>query len=556
MGSLSVRFGDDFLRCRKIDTDVLVVGGGTSGIMAAISAREHGSEVLVVSKGSIGLSGCSPISLGSMRGAVTKDGSDFSPERHFKETFRGGKLIGDRSLIHIMTSRTVEMFEKLQDSGIPLSFHSQGAYVKSSEGRFGYKLVNMLLGYARRLGVRERNWTIVLDLLKDEDTVKGVIAFDRRSRNLLMIAAKTVIIATGGAGGLYLATDNPRSILGDGYALAYLAGVRLIDMEFVQFLPVICPPSVRSHPIPAWLFEKWKHVNPHVLRNSRGESILENHGLLNREILRDNLVLAIGREMLAGRIINGGVILDLTKIPEGEWSNSDRTLSLRRSLQADGIDTAGSTFLITPAAHYCIGGLKVDSNSETSVKGLFAAGEVTGGIHGSNRIGGNALTDALVFGEIAGINASERSNISEKPKIDENHALKEFTMGSDSSKLYVSSGGELRSFRDRIRGILSSSAGPVREGSALESAREKLVHELAVIESCHPGLGVDLPAWFETRNMVLVGLMIVCSALKRTESRGCHFRSDYPYRDDLNWRVSIEVELEEGRMGLDCRNSS
>jgi succinate dehydrogenase/fumarate reductase flavoprotein subunit len=544
------------LRCKRIDIDVLVVGGGAAGIMAAISARERGAKVLVVSKGSMGLSGCTPISLGSMRGAVTKDESTFSPERHFKETFQGGRLIGDRDLIRVMTSKTVEMFDKLRDSGVSLSFHSQGAYAKSSEGRSGHTLVNMLLGYARGLGVRERNWTIVLDLLTADGTVEGVIAFDRRLKILLLIAAKTVVLATGGASGLYLATDNPRSILGDGYALAYLAGVQLINMEFVQFLPVIYPPSIRSHPIPAWVFEEWKHVNPRILRNSRGESILEKHDLLNREILRDNLILAIGREMLGGRGIDGGILLDLADIPETEWSSSERTISFRRSLLADGIDPGDSTILIAPAAHYFLGGVKVDLNSETSVEGLFAAGEVVGGIHGSNRIGGNALTDALVFGEIAGINASERSITIDKPEINKDLALEKFATASDISKSDIFSTRGLRSLRDRIRGILSSSAGPVRERLAMEKASEELANELTLVESSHPGLGAPLPAWFETRNMVLVGLMVVYSALKRTESRGCHFRSDYPFRDDLNWRVSIEVGLEEDQMVLRCRDSS
>ncbi|UCD73495.1 MAG: FAD-binding protein [Candidatus Bathyarchaeota archaeon] len=544
------------MRCKRIDTDVLVVGGGAAGIMAAISAKERGANVLVISKGSIGLSGCTPISLGSMRGAVTEDESVFSPERHFKETFQGGRLIGDRGLIRVMTSKTVEMFEKLRDSGVPLSFHSQGAYAKSSEGRSGQTLVNTLLGYAQGLGVRERNWTIVLDLLTADGTVKGVIAFDRRLKIILLIAAKTVVLATGGAGGLYLATDNPRSILGDGYALAYLTGVQLINMEFVQFLPVIYPPSVRSHPIPAWVFEEWKHVTPGILRNSKGESVLDRHGLLNREILRDNLILAIGREMLSGREIDGGIELDLTDIPESIYSSSKRTVSFMRSLRADGIDPANSTYILAPAAHYFLGGVKVDKNSETRIKGLFAAGEVAGGIHGSNRIGGNALTDALVFGEIAGKNASERSFTLAKPDIDKELALKELLSSSDISKSQVSDTLELRSSRDKIRGILSSSAGPVRERLTLEKASEELTRELTLVESSHPGFEATLPAWFETRNMILVGLMVVCSALKRTESRGCHFRRDYPFRDDLYWRVSIEVGLEEGQMMLNCRNSS
>jgi succinate dehydrogenase/fumarate reductase flavoprotein subunit len=266
------------------------------------------------------------------------------------------------------------------------------------------------------------------------------------------------------------------------------------------------------------------------------------------------LILAIGREMLSGRGIDGGIELDLTGIPEAVWSSSKRTLSFMRSLQADGIDPANSTYIIAPAAHYFLGGVKVDLNSETTVKGLFAAGEVAGGIHGSNRIGGNALTDALVFGEIAGKNASEQSITLDKPDINKDLALKEFTATSDISKSHVSSTLELRSLRDKIRGILSSSAGPVRERLTLEKASEVLTRELTLVESYHPGLGTTLPAWFETRNMILVGLMVVCSALKRTESRGCHFRSDYPFRDDLNWRVSIEVGFEEDQMMLNCRD--
>jgi len=185
-----------------------------------------------------------------LRGIHSVDSQDFDPNRYFSETFKGGRLIGDRGLIRRLVSSTAEISDELREIGVPLRYHSRGAYVDSDEGRAGRTLTKMLFEYGRGLGIEKRDHTIVLDLLSKEAGIQGAIAFDTSTGSPLIISAPAIILATGGAGGIFLNTDNPRGISGDGYALSYLAGAPLLDLEFVQFLPVTAPPSPGSPVVP------------------------------------------------------------------------------------------------------------------------------------------------------------------------------------------------------------------------------------------------------------------------------------------------------------------
>jgi len=246
--------------------------------------------------------------------------------------------------------------------------------------------------------------------------------------------------------------------------------------------------------------------------------------------------------------VKGCALLDLTRISDEEWSGMTRASSLRRSFEERGFDMRASPILITPAAHCLLGGIKIDSDAKSSIGGLFAAGEVTGGIHGSNRLGGNALTDALIFGRIAGENAADLSGSSGECEVGYERTAREFldtSTGHVAHRLFLES---MDSCRRRIRERVSNSVGPIREEDTLISARVALKEALRLLEASRPRSIEDIPLWFETRNMALVGLMVVGSALRRTESRGCHYRIDYPFRNDVEWCNSIKIQRREEQM--------
>lgn len=330
---------------------------------------------------------------------------------------------------------------------------------------------------------------------------------------------KTEVLVIGGGGGrLYAASNNTREMTGDALCLAWEAGAELRDLEFVQFHPAMGIAPLRTI-LPTTLFGDGA-----LLRNRLGETFLEHYVPGGEKGAgRDEMSRAIFAELQAGRGVDGGVYLDLAPIPE-ELTRG-RYADLWTQYRRRGCDPSRQPVIAGLAVHFLMGGMVIDSCCASTLPGLFAAGEVTGGVHGANRLGGNALLEAVVFGRIAGQSAA--AAVATVPAVDDpSRSLPETT-----------SSGPLREVAAELGRLLDAHAGVSRDAEGLQrglAAWQKLAERFA---ACGPG---DEPhLWWETRSRLAVGRLVLQAALQRRESRGAHFRSDCPRSDDGNWLGSL-----------------
>lgn len=537
------------LRQKNLQTDVLIIGSGAAGIRAAIEARRHGVNVLIVSKSPVGMANSTAISLGGLRGSFTDTGEIGNPVIHFQETVSGGKFLNNQRLVQILANEGPDRILELQKFDIPIQVRPSTAFVISSRPSAGLTLTRKLLVYARKVGVKTLGNVMIIDLIKLGDTIVGALGIHLTTHNLLAISSKATVLATGGAGAIYQRTDNPAGTTGDGYALAYQVDANLTGMEFVQFLPVIAEAKISPVLITDWFIESIKHFDKNVLQNAVGESILERHGLLEEAVLRDNLIIAIGKELYEGRGVDGSVLLDLTKIPKATWKTSDQLSYVQELLIRSKINLSQKQLKIAPAAHFFMGGIKINENCWTGIPGLFSAGESAGGFHGANRLGGNALTQTLVSGARAGENAAQYAKTSDflgtfTSLIEEK--VKEVNTYLNRK---INSEYEPRRIKEEIKIVMYSYVGAVRNGRGLNHALSVLQQirkeKLPKTYARNPSQLRDI---FELGNMLLTAEIVAQSAMFRTESRGAHYRVDYPQKDDAKWMKNIIVSKKNDRM--------
>lgn len=510
--------GVDELLC-----DVLVIGSGAAGLMAAIEARRMGVDVILASKTPLGYATCTMYSAGAFRVAV----NSYSIEEHFNDTLTGGGMLNNKALVWRMVNEAPIRIPRLLDLGIELTA-SEGYMYVGRPPYPGFSIVNPLVEAAGRLGVRLLPNTVATEIVKEGGEAIGVIALNLDRMRILAISAKSIVLATGGCGQVYLRTDNPLRTTGDGYVLGLEAGVELIDMEFIQFFPLGLAEGV------TWMLP----VSKGKLENDLGEDILQKYGLnvnLHKAIvmMRDRLSRAVMLEAKAGR----GVILDYSEA----LNSPDRLTKIALHILSRLRKTA---VRVLPLAHFTVGGIRINGKAETSLKGLYACGEVAGGVHGANRIGGNALTEAVVFGSIAGEEAAKRALESKISRVDLKHTcrIKE-ELGELREGAY--SPGDVK---NTIKNLAWSLVGVIRSGGGLRQALDMLkTIELYKVKAENR---IEILEAIEALNMAKTARVIALSALTRTESRGAHFREDYP-NEDRGWLKNIVVRLENGGFKVD-----
>ncbi len=524
-----------------LKTEVLVIGGGLAGLAAAIEARRAGREVLLICKRRPGRSGNSLLAATNISTVSTADGD--TPEQFSADTLTGGRGLGDPQLVAALAANAAAAIAFLQrcgvsflsgDDGRPrmrlIPGHSRPRTLCCVPGDLpaqtkGQALTLPLLAAAQQAGVELREWTMATRLIRAGERVSGVWALDRDGRTL-RIEAGAVVLASGGGGRLYAASNNTREMSGDGLALGWEAGAELRDLEFVQFHPSMGLAPLKTI-IPTTLFGDGA-----LLRNCRGEAFLRNYvDGDERTTGRDAMSRAIYAELMAGRGIDGGVHLDLSAVP-ADLAGSHYA-DLWRQLKRRGCDPAAQMPVVGLAVHFLMGGIVIDPDGATKVPGLFAAGEVTGGVHGANRLGGNALLEAVVFGRIAGQCAARAFSPAragqEEPPV---------PPGGASSE-------NLLQLRENLGRLLWQDAGVIRSGAGLEQGLATWRELAAGFEAC--GAGENPHLWRETRNRLTLSRLILAAALDRSESRGAHFRSDCPKSDEADWRGSLR--LVRGRDG-------
>jgi succinate dehydrogenase / fumarate reductase, flavoprotein subunit len=541
-----------------VDTDVLVLGAGGAGLRGAIAAAEAGARVLVVCKSLLGKAH-TVMAEGGVAAAMHNVAYQDSWEVHFADTMKGGKLINDWRMAEIHAKESPERVLELERWGAVFDRTWQGRIHQRPFGahtyprlahigdRTGLELIRTLQDRAVHTdGVDVHMEVTVFKLLKSEGRIAGALAYRRSDGAVILYRCAALVLASGGAGKMYRVTSNSWESTGDGTALAYDAGAQLRDMEMVQFHPtgMVWPAGVRGI-----LVTEGVRGEGGVLRNKDGERFMERYDNERMELSsRDVVARAINSEVLAGRgTPHGGVFLDITH-RKPEFIKSKLPSMYEQFLKLADVDITKQPMEVAPTIHYAMGGVRVDAETgESSVPGLYAAGEVASGLHGANRLGGNSLSDLLVFGKRAGeaAGAAAKSNRA-AAKIDEvgvDGAIAELL-----APLERAAGENPFKLQAEIQDVMTIHAPIVRDAPGLEAGIQKLLELGTRARTCGTGGSNTVafnPGWhtaIDLRSMLVNAEALLRSGLERRESRGAHARSDYPKTDDDLTSVNYVVE--------------
>jgi fumarate reductase (CoM/CoB) subunit A len=541
-------------RLDVLQTDVLVIGAGAAALRAAIAAHEENVRVMIVCKG-VFPSGCTPRAMGAMQAVYhPKD----SPATHLRDTVIGGRFINDQGLVQQLVNHSREAAEDLERFGT-VFVKEDGKYRLDSFGGYSFPrailtsepyaggFIKGLIRGVRELGIDVVEETMVTRLLNSERLVTGAIGFNVESGSLFTVAAKSTVLATGGAGSLYSLTTNPPDVTGDGYVMAYDVAAELIDMEFVQTRAcIVYPATLKGRPPPA---DGLANMGGRFY-NAIGERFMKKYDGINIEkVTRDRVAICTHKEISEGRATaHKAVYNDLSGVPSEELG---RFQSFLKGCKEAGIDPTWQPIEWAPGAHYFMGGVRINESGETNVKGLFCCGEVTGGIHGANRVTANSLTDALVFGAIAGKSAARHALTSSSREISEKQVQLE---KERLFNLYEGKNGiDYIEIRTKLQSVADDYVGVVRKERDLRKAIDELKRLSEQVQhSCILGKKNyrELAKLIETVNLIKVGEMVARAALERTESRGAHYREDFPTENNRKWLKNILINLQDDRMTL------
>jgi succinate dehydrogenase/fumarate reductase flavoprotein subunit len=516
---------------KTVDSDVLVIGSGAAGLRAAWEAASKGVRVTLVCKGACGRQNATYFAGGGFFLPI----GGLSREEYWRLTMESGQYLNDQRLVRVMGEGAFEEFEILAKGGLELqvrnntpgqAFIARPDLVWNRGGRINRVLMSGLKGK-----VYIQPYTIICRLIKESGRVIGAWGYDYKKGEILAFPAKAVILAAGGAGAVYARTSNPPQASGDGYALAYQAGCGLRDMEFFQFFPL----SLHSRSM-CFLPEVWGK-----LYNRGGEDILEKYSLPEQPIryARDRLSIAMAKEIAAGPAEEKAVFIDLSKaLKKGAHVGPTVQATIGSLVKISQVNPRRVP--MAPAAHHFMGGVVINERCETKVAGLFAAGEVVGGCHGANRIGGNGLTEAVVFGARAGRYAAAYCASAKAKKISPSHVAEQ----ADRllGRFQDSAGPLVRALKSKLRAAMQEKAAIIRTPQSLQQALEGLaqIKQMAKeeVRARTPG---EIKEGIELINMMAVAQMIILSALGREESRGAHYRADFPERNDKDWLKNLTL---------------
>ncbi|MCY4382483.1 MAG: FAD-binding protein [Nitrospinae bacterium] len=531
----------------EIRTDVLVAGGGLAGTLAALAAREEGADVCIAMKGEAGLTGNSARAGGVF--ATILDGFSLpedSVETMVSDNYRSGWFMSDPALVRTVAAESGAAIERLRAFVVPF-LEKNGrmtptklpghTYPRGARVPGGGPRMMMILG-ARlaQSGARILERLSFIGLLRDEGgRVVGADFQEEESGDLVRVHARATVLAMGGLGGMYPITTNAPGVAGVGYGAALDAGARLRDMEFVQFTPTAMahPPQLRGRNSGgmALSFPETR------LRNSLNERFMARYAPDDMEhAKRDVLSRAMHREIVEGRgTENGGLYLDLTEVSyEGLRDVMGEIID---DFVSAGLDVRKEPIEIAPAAHSCMGGVIIDTNGQTGVDGLFAAGENGGGLHGANRLASGGLTVCAVMGDRAGRAAAHVEGEGGPPEKNE-----EDGRGADEA-----GEAQLDEIEKEIRDVMFSAGGIERTSEALADGLVRIAAQKERIKVLTPAEAL-VSRHAQARLMCLTAEAMLGAMSMRAESRGAHTRSDYPERDDENWLANIHVSMEAGGM--------
>lgn len=551
----------------RLESDVLVIGAGGAGMYAAIEAARRGASVVLADRSLIGRGGATVMAQMTVAVAMAH-ASDDSVDLHLEDTLTAARGLANVPLARLLCAEGPECIAEMDQWGVGWARsgdrltqvmapgHSRPRCVYVDFLNTGPAVSRALRTQViRTSGIQRIGDLYVIDLLIEDGECRGAVALNMPTGEIVTLAAKSTIIATGGLTRLYRRNSASVNMSGDGYALALRAGAELLDMEFVQFFPIghLAPRMIGMDPI---MWDPFRYKLGGRLLNGQMEEFAHRYGSADdgRYILtRDQATYAITKEVEAGRgSPHGGAWLSFAHCSEAQLRGAFGPVIDR--LVKNGIDLTRQPIEVAPIAHYHMGGVVVDTTLATRVPGLYAAGEAVGGANGANRLSGNAITEALVFGRAAGRTAATHAaSMRHVPEIDRAAARSAEWLRSGSA----APSANVADVVVELQRIMAEDVGPFRTGQSLQRA----LAALEQLDRTHgatppPSLGafdMQLLDWLDLRNMILVARTVTQAALLRTESRGAHQREDHPGLDDAAWRLNQVVRLADGRIQFERR---
>jgi succinate dehydrogenase / fumarate reductase flavoprotein subunit len=566
------------------DYDVLVVGAGGAGLRAAIEASALGVKTGLVCKSLLGKAH-TVMAEGGMAAAVASVDPEDTWKVHFRDTMKGGKMLSHWRMAQLHALEAPDRIRELEEWGAIFDRTAVGGISQRAFGghtykrlchvgdRTGLEMIRTLQDRGVHAGMDVHMECTITHLLKDGERIAGAFGYFRESGLFVLFRAKAVVLATGGVGKAFKVTSNSWEYTGDGHVLAYEAGADMVDMEFMQFHPtgMVWPPSVRGT-----LVTEGVRGDGGVLKNSKGERFMfsyipeafKNDVAASEEeasrwlagdkqarrppelLTRDVCARAIVSEVREGRgSPHGGVFLDIAYM-DSEYVKRRLPSMHHQFMELAGLDITEEPMEVGPTAHYAMGGVRVDPETQAAtVPGLFAAGEAAGGMHGANRLGGNSLSDLVVFGRRAGQGAADYAkSLREKPRVNQAEAekcakelLEPFNRSEGESPFVI---------HEALQEMMEKNAGIVRNEKDLRAA----VDELAGLRKRASRVKVGgtrqyNPGWNEAidlKNLLTVSELLALAALERKESRGAHTREDYPDYDEAFAKVNVVIRKRDG----------
>jgi len=569
--------------------DVVVIGAGGAGLRAAIEAAAQGVSVGLICKSLLGKAH-TVMAEGGIAAALGNVWPEDTWQVHFRDTMRGGKMLNNWRMAQLHAQEAPERVLELERWGALFDRTKDGRILQRDFGghryarlahvgdRTGLEMIRTLQYHGIHQGIDVYMECTIARLLKDGERVSGAVGYWRPHGKVVLFKAKAVVLATGGIGKAWKITSNSWEYTGDGHALALWAGADLIDMEFVQFHPtgMVWPPSVRGI-----LVTEGVRGDGGMLKNNKGERFMFNYipeffkgetadnedeadrwyddKKSNRRtpdlLPRDEVARAINAEMKAGRgSPHGGVYLDIASRRPADYIRRRLPSMYHQFKELAGVDITKEPMEVGPTCHYVMGGVRVDADSTAAtVPGLFAAGEVAGGMHGSNRLGGNSLSDLLVFGRRAGLHAALYAKDFGGPLTVDAGQVE--AVAREVLEPFSRAGGENPyAIQADLQETMQSLVGLIRSERELTEALRRIETLKARAKRVRAeGARTYNPGWhtaLDLRSLLAVAECCAMAALERKESRGGHTRDDHPYTDDQWGRVNVVLRLRDGALQL------
>jgi len=574
---------------RRHEYDVIVIGAGGAGLRAAVEASSMGVKTALICKSLLGKAH-TVMAEGGIAAAMGNVWKEDNWKVHFRDTMRGGKLLNHWRMAQIHAQEAPDRVLELEEWGALFDRTTEGLILQRDFGghryarlahvgdRTGLEMIRTLQQHAVHKGIDVFMETTMYRLLTEDGRVSGAIGYDRQTGDLIQFRAKAVILATGGVGKAWKVTSNSWEYTGDGFGMALEAGADLIDMEMTQFHPtgMMWPLSVRG-----LLVTEGVRGDGGTLKNNAGERFMfkyipeffraetaDNEAEADRWyddkknnrrtpdlLTRDEVARAINAEVKAGRgTPHGGAFLDIASRRNADYIKRRLPSMYHQFMQLAGVDITKEAMEVGPTLHYIMGGVRVDPDStQTTVSGLFAAGEVAAGMHGSNRLGGNSLSDLLVFGRRAGLYAAEYAKrLARMPMVDEEQVSR---LERDIvAPLERREGENAYTLHSELQDTMQDLVGIIRTKSELERALVQLdALKARAARTAVSGGRTYNPSWhlaLDLKTMLLISEAVTRSALLREESRGGHTREDFPKPDPVWGKKNVVTRGRGGKLEL------